>query len=238
MMPARKNSKPSVIRIGEHELNVSVFHKAILFWGKRNFRSYPWRLTEDPYQILIAEVMLHRTQAKQVVPVYEGFIIRFPNVYSLSKASKKDLYKIISPLGLQWRLDLIREMANQLDVRFNGKIPESKNDLLSLPGVSEYIAGAVRCFSWNIPEPLVDTNTVRVIGRLFGLEIKDSSRRNSLYRKTIESLVHLTRPRAYNYALLDLAHLICLKRALPLCGDCPIQTLCSYGASLTNSKTF
>lgn len=238
MMSVGKKLMPDVIRIGKHELNVSAFHKAIIFWGKRNFRSYPWRLTEDPYQILIAEVMLHRTQAKQVVPVYECFIIRFPNVSSLSKASKKDLYKIIYPLGLQWRLDLIREMANQLNVRFNGIIPESKKDLLSLPGVSEYIAGAVRCFSWNIPEPLIDTNTVRVIGRLFGLEIKDSSRRNSLYRKTIESLVHLTRPRAYNYALLDLAHLVCRKRELPLCSNCPIQTLCSYGTSLTSSKTF
>lgn len=237
-MSVRKKLMPDVIRIGEHELNVSTFHKAIILWGKRNFRSYPWRLTEDPYQILIAEVMLHRTQAKQVVPVYESFIIRFPNVHSLSKASKKDLYKIISSLGLRWRLDLIREMAKQLDVRFNGIIPESKNDLLSLPGVSDYIAGALRCFSWNIPEPLIDTNTVRVIGRLFGLEMRDSSRRNLLYRKTIERLVHPTKPRAYNYALLDLAHLVCLKKELPLCVDCPIQTLCIYGTNLTNSTPF
>lgn len=79
-------------------------------------------------------------------------------------------------------------MVKVLNDRFEGQIPYKKADLMSLPGVSEYIASAVRCFAWNLPEPILDTNTVRVAGRLFGLEIKDSSRRNRQYRDLISTL--------------------------------------------------
>ena len=100
-------------------------------------------------------------------------------------------------------------MAIQLVERFGGQVPQSKTDMLSLPGVSEYIASAVRCFAWNLPEAIIDTNTVRVVGRVFGLEIKDSSRRNRLFRDLIGALVDPVEPRVYNYALLDLADQIC-----------------------------
>jgi A/G-specific adenine glycosylase len=98
-----------------------------------------------------------------------------------------------------------------------------------LDGVSEYIASAVRCFAWGIPEPLIDTNTVRVIGRVFMLEIKDSSRRNPLFRKLIGALLDTEQPRAYNYALLDLADQICTKKKPPDCTNCPVRRWCGYG---------
>jgi A/G-specific adenine glycosylase len=120
-------------------------------------------------------------------------------------------------------------MSTDLIERFDGRVPQDKSALLSLPGVSEYIASAVRCFAWNTPEALIDTNTVRVIGRLFGLEVKDSSRRNRLFIQLITALTDPDEPRNYNYALLDLADRICTKRQTPDHSMCPVSEFCAFG---------
>lgn len=208
------------------------FQKSLISWGQKYFRAFPWRLTQDPYAILMAETMLHRTQANQVVPVFEAFLEQYPDISSLAGADLADLQVILGPLGLHWRIGLISRMVEQIKERFGLQIPPEKADLLSLSGVSEYIAGAVRCFAWNAPEPLIDTNTVRITGRLFGLEVKDSSRRNSRFRNLIAAMVEWDYPRDYNYALLDLAHLICLKKQAPLCQECPVKIFCCYGQNI------
>ncbi len=205
------------------------FRKKLFAWGRLNFRPFPWRLTNDPYLILLAEIMLHRTQVTQVVPVYQSFISKFPNISSLININLQDLQTSLFSLGLNWRISLIYKMMEMISERFEKQIPKDKNDLLSLPGISEYIAAAVRCFAWNFPEPIIDTNTVRITGRLFGLEIKDSSRRNPRFRTLITAMVDPENPRAYNYALLDLAHVVCLKKHDPLCQECPIKIYCRYG---------
>lgn len=215
----------------ESVIDVASFRTALVGWGKAHFREFPWRLTDDPYLVLMAEVMLHRTQASQVVPIYERFISSYPNVLSLASATRQDIHDALYSLGLHWRIDLVFKMATELVDRFGGQVPRKRESLLSLPGVSEYIAGAVRCFAWNLPEALIDTNTVRVIGRVFGLQIKDSSRRNRRFKELIEMLVDDSRPRLYNYALLDLASQICIKRALPRCFECPIRAYCAFGQS-------
>jgi A/G-specific adenine glycosylase len=223
-----------VVEAEGHIVDAVVFRKALIAWGRNHFRPFPWRLTDDPYCILVAEVMLHRTQAFQVIPVYEQFIGRYPDIPSLAQATKDELHSILYSLGLYWRIDLIYVMAAELMERFSGQMPKSKKDLLSLSGVGDYIAGAVRCFAWNLPEPLLDTNTVRVVGRLFGLKIKDSSRRNRRFRKLIAALIDPHQPRAYNYALLDLADHVCMKKKLPECQMCPMISHCIYGASRFN----
>lgn len=210
-------------------VDLTAFRKALIAWGREHARPLPWRLTGDPYHILIAEVMLHRTQAPQVVPVYERFIERYRDVPEVARATKEELHDALYSLGLRWRIDLIYEMAAQLMERFGGQVPRSKKELLSLPGVSQYVAGAVRCFAWNLPEPLLDTNTVRVVGRLFGLGVKDSSRRNRRFRELITALVDPDEPRVYNYALLDLANQICTKAQVPKCLRCPVPRHCIYG---------
>lgn len=215
---------------GGHTIDAADFRTKLIAWGRHNYRPFPWRATRDPYRILISEVMLHRTQAKQVVPVYEYFLRRYPDVRALAQATREDLHAVLFSLGLRHRIDLIHEMAADLMARFEGQVPDAKPDLLSLPGVSEYISGAVRCFAWNLPEALIDTNTVRVVGRLFGLETKDSSRRNRRFRELITELVDPDEPRAYNYALLDLASLVCTKVRPPDCADCPVQNQCLYGS--------
>jgi A/G-specific adenine glycosylase len=204
------------------------FRITLRLWGKQNYRPYPWRQSNNPYNILIAEIMLHRTQASQVVLVYQKFIEKYPDITSVALASNADLYDALYSLGLHWRIDLFHLMADDIINRFDGKIPHEKADLLSLPGVSDYIAGAVRCFVWNLPEPLIDTNTVRVIGRIFDLQIHDSSRRSRQFRDIISNLIDPNEPAAFNYALLDLAERICMKKRQPECSICPVQKFCIY----------
>jgi A/G-specific adenine glycosylase len=225
---------PQIVATNDHSIIPEHYHKLLLNWGAQNIRQFPWRETRNPYYILISEVMLHRTQARQVVPVYKNFIKRYPDIPTLSRTEKEELHKILFSLGLRWRIDLILEMANELMYKFGGEVPEKRDALLSLTGVSEYIAGAVRCFAWDHPEPLADTNTVRVIGRLFALNTKDSSRRNRVFMDLLAQLVSQDQPRDYSYALLDLADRICLKRKEPDCGNCPLQSMCRHGIELTD----
>lgn len=228
--PAERASQ--IVEANGHAVDATDFREALVAWGHAHFRPFPWRLTDDPYRILMAEVMLHRTQAVQVVATYERFTEWYPELALLAQATKEELRRVLSPLGLHWRVDMIYEMASDLMARFDGRVPWDKADLLCLPGVSDYIAGAVRCFAWNQAESLMDTNTVRVVGRVFGLEIKDSSRRNRLFRELIVTLLDPNEPRAYNYALLDLADQVCMKRRSPECPICPLRMYCAYGGEI------
>ncbi|HOS79771.1 MAG TPA: DNA-binding protein [Anaerolineae bacterium] len=201
---------------------------ALLQWGTVHFRPFPWRQTQDPYAILLAEILLHRTQVNQMAAGYEQLLAAYPDISTLAAADRKALHMLLFSLGLRWRIDLLLAMAQEITNRFDGRIPTEKAALLSLPGVSEYIASAVRCFAWDQPEALIDTNTVRIIGRLLGWPVKDSSRRNARFREALQTLVDPEAPRAFNYALLDLAHLLCHKRQPPLCGECPLASWCHY----------
>lgn len=219
-------------------MDVIRFRKELKAWGQEHFRAFAWRLTSDPYHILMAEVMLHRTQAPQVVKVYEEFVDRYPDVQTLAEAGNEELEVNLHSLGLRWRIDLVHQLALEIVTRFDGQVPQGKEELVSLPGVSEYISNAVRCFAWNLPEPLVDTNTVRVIGRLYSLKTKDSSRRNPQFRKLIAELVDPVEPRVYNYALLDLADKICTKKQPPTHRACPVSRFClSIYPQIIGSRT-
>ena len=205
------------------------FQKALIAWGKNNRNSFPWRKKVDPYSTLMAEIMLHRTQAAQVKSVYKNFIKHYPTLTALTSGSRRGIRTILKPLGLTWRINAVFKMSRVLQNKFNGTVPKQKGDLLGLPGVGDYIANAVRCFAWSYPEPLVDTNTVRVVGRVFGLKTKDSSRRTKVFREIIAKLVSTKKPREFNYSLIDLAHNVCHKSKDPECNICPLLRYCSYG---------
>jgi A/G-specific adenine glycosylase len=207
--------------------NVKEFRERLLRWGKKNFQDYPWRHTDDPYKILLAEILLHRTRAKQVVPLYENMVKNFPTVKDLSRASTSKLQEILHSAGLHWRNKLLKNMARDIVIKHGGEIPRDRQNLHSLPGVSNYITSAVRCFAFDYPEPILDTNTVRVVGRLTGITVTDSSRRSKKFLEIMRGLVDPEDPKDFNYALLDLAQLICTKRQ-PLCHICPVKDFCKY----------
>ena len=196
--------------------------KTLLDWWKTNQRQYPWRNTRNPYRILVAELLLHRTQANQVVPVYKSFLECFPNVKALAESDESEILRILYPIGLRWRSKLLHTMAKEIVAKYNGRIPEDFDALTSLPGISHYVASALRCFALGYSDVLLDTNTVRVTGRILGLKINDSSRRSKQFRSILEKFIDTRQPREFNWALIDFAALVCKSR-MPIHEKCPIK---------------
>lgn len=209
------------------------FRTALLAWWEENARDYPWRRTRDPYALLIAEILLHRTRADQARPVYERVMERYRSVEDLARAPVSELQDLLRPLGLAWRVDLLAEAARVLMARFGAKVPRDASALESLPGVGPYIAAAVRCFAYGEPDPILDTNTVRICGRLLGVPVNDSARRSPRFRRLLGDLVDPDRPRDFNFALLDHGALICTSRN-PRCEVCPVRSFCEYGKTRTS----
>ena len=209
-------------------MNVIEFRRKLIAWWRVNHREFPWRKTRHPYKLLVAEVLLHRTRAPQVVPLYREFVHRYPSWASVARASLQHLRLLLRPLGLEWRTTQLHRMARVISLRFHGRTPTKRDDLESLPGVGHYTATAVRCFAYGAPEVLLDTNTVRVLSRVRGLRHTDASRRSRLYHDEMARLLDRGRPREFNFALLDLAALVC-RPTHPECAICPILMYCLYG---------
>lgn len=214
------------VELNGHELDSAFIRRELLAWGRMHFRPFAWRASRDPYQVLVAELMLHRTQASQAASVYKDFVRRYPDIRTLADAPDDEVHSALAPLGLFWRTALITKMARMVVEAYGATVPTLKSELLRLPGVGDYAASAVRCFAGGHPEAVVDTNTLRIIARLFGIAPRDSLRRKKSFRQVAESMVDPTDPRAYNYALLDLAHSVCTKRRPPDCYRCPLRKTC------------
>lgn len=216
------------IQVNNHLLFVDQFHVHLQVWSAEHQRFFPWRTTDNPFHILIAEMMLRRTQARQVIPVYLQFIDRFPDAQTLAKAPPEEVVRLLFSLGLAWRVPAFQHMAQMLVVEHNGQVPGHYETLLTLPGVGDYVASAVCSFAFGQPIPIIDTNTVRVAGRLFGVVTHAESRRRRPIRQLLSELLDERHPRAYNYSLLDLASLICTP-AHPRCDCCPLVQECVTG---------
>jgi A/G-specific adenine glycosylase len=203
------------------------FREQLLVWGRHHGRSFPWRNTSNPYRLLIAEMMLRRTQARQVVLVYENFLRCYPTPQALASADAEDVERLLRPLGLSWRIPAFQQMAQHIVTKCGGEIPHDRKELLSLPGVGEYVADAVRCFAYNEPVTLLDTNTVRVAGRYFDFPVHAESRRRAPVKRAVACLLDSKEPRASNLALLDLAAVVCRSRQ-PRCESCPVAAGCAW----------
>lgn len=207
------------------DFSVEAMRNDLIQWWKQHGRQFPWRETENPYNILIAEVLLHRTKANQVIPVYELLINKFPDIFTITKSNEDELLKILYPIGLHWRSKLLYTTLEQIIKKYSGTVPEDFNELVSLPGISHYIASALRCFAFGHPDVLLDTNTVRIAGRIIGLAINDGSRRSNTFRNVLELLIDKQKPREFNWALIDLAAVVCKARQ-PDHNSCPLKNYC------------
>lgn len=210
----------------EDEEKAGKIHSAILAWGSKNIRKFPWRDTDDPYRVIVAEIMLHRTKAEQVERIYEDFLKKYRRIHDIYKTPLDELMGDMSSLGLSWRGRLMHEMARYIVEECDSQIPSSKEGLLKLPGVGPYIASALMCFIYEKPEPVLDTNTVRVIGRLHGIRISDSSRRSKKFESIMRSYLKYGCPRDFSLSLIDLAALVCTSNESPHCEMCPVEEWC------------
>lgn len=171
--------------------------------------------------------MLRRTQARQVVPVYHQFMDRFPTIDALAGADDEEVGRVLRPLGLRWRVPAFRQLASAILRSHGGRIPEERHTLLTLPGVGEYVADAVRCFAFDRPAALIDTNTVRLAGRFLGFPHSGDVRRRRDVRTAITSLVGEENTRNVNLAMIDHAALVC-RPETPRCACCPLASKCSW----------
>jgi len=215
---------------GRQHSSRNEFAGLLLNWYKKKGREFPWRRCREPYEILIAEIMLQRTKADQVVPVYLEFLKRFPDVQSLSRASTAEIAKYFSRLGLIHRAKLVKKLGRDLSKRFCGRIPNTVSDLRSLPSVGEYVADAVLCFAFDLDVSIVDSNVCRVIGRVFDLDSRGEARRDPRFKEIMDELLPAGKASKFNWAVIDLASIVCLPRK-PLCPACPLNSKCRYAVT-------
>ena len=201
------------------------FAEDLLKWWAVNGRSFPWRSDNDAYRTLVAEVLLHRTRASGVTEVYSRFVTEIPTIEDLALKSEDEIDGFTGTLGLRWRSRMLLEMAQSIVTDFSMQIPSDFNQLKSLPGVGQYIASAVRVFSFGFQDALIDVNTVRVISRVERLKNTDSLRRDSSIPRYYHALQGSADSREFGYAMIDLAALVCVS-IKPKCHDCPVANHC------------
>lgn len=211
--------------VAEHK--IQAFRQKVLAWGENNTRDYPWRHTKGPYSVLIAELMLRRTKAEQVLPVYEAFIASYPTLSALGDAAASDIREILSPLGLNWRIENLVQLAHMVRENRLHRIPESSEELQLLPGVGPYVAGVVSCLAFGQGCPVLDTNVVRVLGRFFGLSLEGEARRKKEMIELAAECVDPKAPKEYTLALIDVGALVCTP-ASPQCTACPLTPDCAF----------
>jgi DNA (cytosine-5)-methyltransferase 1 len=199
------------------------FRDELLRWHAENARSFPWRRTSDPWHVLMAEMCLHRTRADQVAAVYRDLLRLAPSPEAMVER-RAEVLQAIHSLGLRWRAENLVAVADVLVNRFEGLVPSTEVELLSLPGVGDYVAAAVLSFGFRRHAVLLDTNTERIVDRV---------RRRSLLRWQLRlDLYQLAGAEgpdaAFNYALLDLGALVCRAQEAR-CDVCPVRRHCESG---------
>lgn len=205
------------------------FQNTILKWYRIHGRSFSWRTKRsNAYHILIAELMLRKTDTQKVQEVFNPFIVRYPDINSLAEAKETDLRYMLYRLGIADRARLFRQLAAQIRDEHSGKIPREYKILIKLPGVGPYTANAMLCFAFNIDAPLLDTNIIRILSRVFSIQSTKTRPRNDPYLWEIaEDLQPKGRSSSFNRALLDFGALACTNYA-PSCRVCPLSGMCDY----------
>jgi A/G-specific adenine glycosylase len=208
-------------------LDARALRARLLRWYAKAHRNLPWRETRDPYAIWISESMLQQTRVETVIPYYERFLERFPDVQALATASLSDVLGEWAGLGYYSRARNLRAAAVAIVERFGGRVPSEVDELLSLPGVGRYTAGAVASIAFDRPAPVLDGNVIRVLARLLELreDVAKPAVRERLWAEAT-ALARGARPGDLNQALMELGATLCTPRA-PRCDACPLRGDCA-----------
>jgi len=198
----------------------------LLSWYDAHQRDLPWRQTRDPYAIWISETMLQQTRVETVIPYYQRFLERFPNVETLADADQEDVYSYWAGLGYYSRARNLHASAKRVVDDFGGALPERASALRSLPGVGRYTAGALASIAFDQPEAIVDGNVKRVLARRLGIrdDVADKTVEDRLWAEAA-MLARGPRPGDLNQALMELGATVCTPRS-PACGACPLRRSC------------
>ena len=194
---------------------------ALISWFEENQRPLPWRVSYDPYQVWISEVMLQQTQVETALPYYERFIQEIPTIEELARAQEERVLTLWAGLGYYRRAKHLMAAAREIVSKHNGEMPSDYDSLLKLPGIGQYMAGAILSIAFNTPYPVVDGNVRRVLSRLYGWSDENPKR----LWNAAAALVQQAEPRLVNQALMELGAKVCSFRS-PRCLICPVQASC------------
>jgi A/G-specific adenine glycosylase len=200
--------------------------RKLLGWYDKERRRLPWRETRDPYAIWISEIMLQQTQVKTVVPYYLRFLERFPTVETLAGAPLGDVLKIWENLGYYTRVRNLHAAAGKIVEWHGGRIPDDREQLIRLPGIGRYTAGAILSIAFGRDVTAVDGNVRRVISRLFEItESVDDGETQERIEALVQTLVPKRDPGRFNQALMELGAVRCMPKS-PSCPACPLRDDC------------
>ena len=197
----------------------------LLAWYERTAAALPWRASHDAYRVWLSEIMLQQTQVETVKPYYERFLSAYPTVSDLAAAPLDDVLKLWEGLGYYSRARNLHRAAQAVAAQ-GGDFPRTVDELLALPGIGRYTAGAIASIAYGVRAPVLDGNVIRVYARLLDLpdDVTQTATQAKLWDQA-EAWLPEQRAGDYNQALMDLGRLVC-KPKKPLCGQCPIRDYC------------
>lgn len=198
----------------------------LLRWWDEVKADLPWRRSRDPYAVWVSEMMLQQTQVGTVIPYFERWMARFPDLETLANASLAEVLKAWEGLGYYSRARSLHSTAQEVQREWNGRLPDNVPDLLRLKGIGPYTAGAIVSIAYNKPAPVLDGNVIRVLTRLADIsgDVTTTPVKNALWQLAGE-LVPAERPGDYNQALMELGQKVC-GSAKPFCLLCPLREMC------------
>jgi A/G-specific adenine glycosylase len=198
---------------------------ALLAWFATAGRDLPWRRTRDPYQIMVSEIMLQQTQVDRVVPKYQAFLQLFPTLEALAAAPTAEVIRAWAGLGYNRRAVNMQRAALVVQERYDGRFPQDLAELLKLPGIGPYTAGAIACFAFEQDVGFMDTNIRRVIQRLFVGPEEAGMAGEAALLDLAQATVPPQQGWAWNQAVMELGALVCTAAA-PACWRCPVGAFC------------
>ncbi|MDQ2715811.1 MAG: A/G-specific adenine glycosylase [Chloroflexota bacterium] len=234
----KRHSPPTYLPSQPAPDTVAWVQHCVLNWYAAEQRDLPWRSTSDPYAILVSEIMLQQTQVERVLPKYRQFLAAFPTLADLADAPTSAVISVWVPLGYNSRAVRLQSIARQVMATYDGRIPDSIEELLTLKGIGRYTAGAIACFAYRKAVATVDTNIRRVLHRIFlGLEHPEPRLNDAQMLTLAEQVLPPTEAYNWNQALMDLGATICTSNN-PQCVRCPLQDICSAYAEMSQHSLF
>lgn len=197
----------------------------LLTWFEENARGLPWRENPTPYQVWVSEIMLQQTRVEAVKAYYLRFMKRLPTVEALAQIQEDELLKLWEGLGYYNRVRNMQKAARIITEEYHGAFPNQYEQLLRLPGIGTYTAGAIASIAYGLPEPAVDGNVLRVLARIRGdySDIADTAVKKRVETELRELLRAISKTGAFNQALMELGAIVCVPNGTPKCEICPIR---------------
>ncbi|NLY45852.1 MAG: A/G-specific adenine glycosylase [Tissierella sp.] len=211
----------------EKRKNYEKLPERLLHWYKKNARQLPWRRDQDPYHIWLSEIMLQQTRVDTVIDYYHRFLEVFPTIYDLANADIERVLKLWEGLGYYSRARNLHKTAKIILERYEGKFPRNYKELLTLPGIGSYTAGAIGSISFNLPVAAVDGNVLRVISRITeDYRCIDHESIKKEIGENLEEVYPKDQCGDFTQSLMELGATICLPNGVPLCHQCPVKDIC------------